>query len=495
METSWENTRKALKDFIGGLTCNKCKKKPVNPRKFVDCGHFFCEACVGGQSQCVRCNTPVQPEQIREDHVVKGLVSDCDEIANVLQMKDLWPNGNKSNNGTSFAASNLKNIKNLNKPNNKGETRLHIACIKKRANQEEAVKALLDAGANPNTKDYTGWSPLQEVVSFGLTNICKLLLEYGAQPNMPGVQNRRPLHDAAIDNRLEEAKLLLKYSAERNVYDDFGKKPIDYCKVGSEMWNILKDESLTADATEVINLNCTLNQSVTQPNTIVLYASDLKSENKSYLQQMAWKYNFKIEPVFKPSVTHVVVEANSENIVDLSLDVMLALLRGCWLINTQWIKLKMDLNEIMNGDLELFEVSGAPNVGVPRRARENAQNPRLFTNCQFYFDVYYPYDVNDKTRLSKTALATLVSEGGGTVLKREPNPSDINENVVPIQIANEPNHSLYRCTHYIIYTPARNEQRVRYNMKHIKSLPVVWLIECIEKFALLDPVQLGLYSN
>ena len=34
-------------------------------------------------------------------------------------------------------------------------------------------------------------------------------------------------------------------------------------------------------------------------------------------------------------MTHVIVEANSENVVQLSYDVMMALLHGAWLLNTE----------------------------------------------------------------------------------------------------------------------------------------------------------------
>lgn len=87
-----------------------------------------------------------------------------------------------------------------------------------------------------------------------------------------------------------------------------------------------------------------------------------------------------------------------------------------------------------------------------------------------------------------------MQEGGGIILKREPNPEDIKtkEQFVPFHIANEPNHSLHECTHYIIYIPEKDEPRIKYNMPHIKTLPLIWLIECIEKFTLVDPLQLGL---
>nr|XP_034179266.1 BRCA1-associated RING domain protein 1-like [Osmia lignaria]XP_034179267.1 BRCA1-associated RING domain protein 1-like [Osmia lignaria]XP_034179268.1 BRCA1-associated RING domain protein 1-like [Osmia lignaria] len=506
MDTSWRNTREALKNFASILTCNKCGSKPIDAVRYTNCGHFFCNQCTVNHSVCIRCNIPVQPVETCNDHLIKNLVSYCSTIAEIIQEKDLWNTTTDVN--TSQILSVPQSVpkassvnyripkKNINKKNDKGETKLHIACIKK---QEDYVKALLTAGANPNTKDHTGWTPLQEVVNFGYTSICKLLLECGALPNTPGAENRRALHDAAMTNRLPEAQLLLKYSASKHVYDIHGKKPIDYCIPQSEMWNILKDENDETNE-EVTFFNSTLNQSfsATQPfNRIVIYASNLKDEDKKYLEEMASKHRIKIASVFGSTVTHVIVEANSKNIVQLSYNVMMALLRGCWLLNTEWIQLGMDIDEILKGDLEVFEVSGVPDKGIPKQARESAQNqnPGLFSQCYFYFALQSnkEYVINDML-LTKDALIKLVQAGGGTVLKREPDPEIIKEKeqLIPFHIANEPTHSLYKCSHYIIYAVQRDEQRIKYNMPHIKALPLVWLIECIEKFTLVDPLQLGL---
>lgn len=88
----------------------------------------------------------------------------------------------------------------------------------------------------------------------------------------------------------------------------------------------------------------------------------------------------------------------------------------------------------------------------------------------------------------------LVREGGGTVLTREPDPEDLKDmsRVIPFHTASDPSHPLHRCTHYIIYMPDKNEPVIKYKMPHIKSLPLIWLIECVEKFTLVDPALLGL---
>ncbi|XP_050471073.1 BRCA1-associated RING domain protein 1-like [Bombus huntii] len=505
MDTSWKNTRDALKDFANMLKCNKCGNEPINATRYTSCGHFFCKQCVGNDSLCIICKIPVQPIETCSDHVIESLVSHCNNIAEIIQERDLWNAATTSNsiqspNRINSTVCNLKYRipkKNINKQNSKGETQLHTACLKGKI-QEDHIKVLLAAGANPNTKDYNGWTPLQEVVSYGYSDICYLLLKCGALPNTPGEGNRTALHEAAKANRLSEAKLLLKYSANKNVYDDYGKRPIDYCEPYSRMWNILKDENELDNVLETTkDLSHTLNKSLSMAfDMVVIYMSDLQEKNKRYLNEIASKNKIKIVSRFQSSVTHVIVEANSENVVQPSYDVMMALLHGAWLLNTEWIQLGMDISEILKGDLEIFEVSGTPIKGIPKKARENAQkqNPGLFNRCYFYFAWQSKNVYANGIQLTKEALIALVQEGGGTVLKREPNPENIKDQglFIPFHIANEPTHSLYKCTHYIIYVPEKDEPRIKYNMPHIKTLPLIWLIECIEKFTLIDPLQLGL---
>lgn len=53
----------------------------------------------------------------------------------------------------------------MDKRNKKGETVLHQSTIK---GNVEAVRKLLREGANPNTVDNAGWSPLHEAAVAGL---------------------------------------------------------------------------------------------------------------------------------------------------------------------------------------------------------------------------------------------------------------------------------------------------------------------------------------
>ena len=65
----------------------------------------------------------------------------------------------------------------LSKKNKKGETPLHAACNKR---NEDLIVHLLDQGADSNTQDHNGWTPLHEVAPYAnCLNIVKLLLEHG----------------------------------------------------------------------------------------------------------------------------------------------------------------------------------------------------------------------------------------------------------------------------------------------------------------------------
>ncbi|KAH0947941.1 hypothetical protein HN011_001479 [Eciton burchellii] len=434
MGDSWINTIDALQDFVNVLLCEKCGFKPVLPTRLINCGHFFCHDCIKSAVTCAKCDIPVQPREMCPDLLVSNLIQNCDIIAEVIDKRDIWNNTknifNASLNTTVSQTICLPQKqfhihKNIEKTNPKGETTLHTACLKKNA---EKVKFLLLAGANPNTKDNAGWTPLQEVVSYGYVKICEILLDGGASPNILGYENSTPLHEAAKCDGIEEAKLLLKHGADKNLCDQYGKKPIDYCK-SEEMRQFLMDASGSFE--EISRFDEALNKSFCAgSNKFVILASHLKAENKKLLDLIATKHKLQVLTMYRSSITHVIVEANEHNVTKLTFDVLFAIVRGNWLLNSEWIQLAQYMDNISDMDLGLFEVGSAPNCGIPKKARHNTekQNPRLFNNCFFYFALQTnaTYQIGDM-QLTKNDLTTLVKEGEGTVLTREPNPEDLND--------------------------------------------------------------------
>ena len=101
----------------------------------------------------------------------------------------------------------------ISKKNAKGETPLHIACIK---GEQDTVLALLQEGATINAKDNAGWTPLHEACNHGHSSVVTSLLEHGALINVPGLDNDTPLHDAVRNHRVDCVRLLLQRGASRN---------------------------------------------------------------------------------------------------------------------------------------------------------------------------------------------------------------------------------------------------------------------------------------
>jgi len=103
-----------------------------------------------------------------------------------------------------------------------------------------------------------------------------------------------------------------------------------------------------------------------------------------------------------------------------------------------------------------------------------------------------------------------IRQGGGQVLTRMPNPETIDQDryeyqsiptsslmidcvvgrcsSVAVPYHTRPDGPLARCSHYVLYDDERAPYRgIKYNMSHLKALPVHWLVDCIHQFRLVDP--------
>lgn len=153
------------------------------------------------------------------------------------------------------AFSLLSKTSNLNEQDSSGLTALHFACLHA---QLRMVKALLNAGANPNIlmtnpenmhenteddseliweehltlqmmqhlKDLGNFSPLHIAVRDRRLHICRLLLEHGADVNIEDFGQCTPLHWASNNGDIEMVELLLAYGAKVNVQDMAESTPL-----------------------------------------------------------------------------------------------------------------------------------------------------------------------------------------------------------------------------------------------------------------------------
>src|SRR4051812_19743569 len=91
-----------------------------------------------------------------------------------------------------------------------GETALHQTC---QAGNLEAVRLLLDAGANPNGVSRLGHTPLGLAVTYGYFDVAKLLLEKSADPDQLIDFGVAPLTPATESGDADMVRLLLENKA------------------------------------------------------------------------------------------------------------------------------------------------------------------------------------------------------------------------------------------------------------------------------------------
>lgn len=90
--------------------------------------------------------------------------------------------------------------------------------------QMNCVELLLNKGADPNCKEFSGRDALSFAVVRGHIDMAALLLEQGANPNAVNVHGETPLQVACKTNQLDMVKLLLLNGAEPEFKNILGGK-------------------------------------------------------------------------------------------------------------------------------------------------------------------------------------------------------------------------------------------------------------------------------
>ncbi|KAK7074714.1 hypothetical protein SK128_018101 [Halocaridina rubra] len=367
----------------------------------------------------------------------------------------------------------------VNKRNAKGESMLHIACIK---GDVEKVKSLLLEGANPNTKDNAGWTPLHETCSHGFYNIAELLLQHGALVDVPGGESEEnPLHDAITQGQIELVKLLRCWGASdtaRNLYGNTPRSLASLC-MGADKLHAALDTPF----------DCSLKRpSFMLPylDKMVLLGSGLNPSQSRTLVQLSKMLGARIASEFSPDVTHVVCCTSDRIVVQKTPTYMMGVASGKWILSHTWMDACLSQGKVLSP--EIYEVYGSKDLAdrdAPCRARINASNmrPGLLKGTQIYLwgSFLEPYR-------NKKAIETLIKAGDGTVLVREPNPES-QDKILKVPYHAQPDGMLVKCSYIILYQDGPVEPQIKYNMEHIKTLPFSWFKKCIENFALLNPLK------
>ncbi|XP_019945749.2 BRCA1-associated RING domain protein 1 isoform X2 [Paralichthys olivaceus] len=357
------------------------------------------------------------------------------------------------------------------KKNHKGETLLHLSAIK---GDLEAVKELLDQGADPNLKDNAGWTPLHEACNLGHMAVVEALISKGALLNTPGYENDSPLHDAVRNGHPAIVKLLLQLGASQNVLNLHGKRPADYA-VSVEMLEIFQE---AAEGTQFANTSFSPSASLTavsectrRDELVVCLPSKLPQPAQLQLAKLGELLGGKMTDTFSGTVSHVVVP---EGHMPTTYSTLLGLLAGCWVVRYSWVEASLQAGKWMP------ETEHEAGEG-PQRSRLNRCSllPPLFDGCFFF--LLGSFKAPTKDRLTK-----LLREGGGQLLSRQPKPdSDVTQTLSAAAYHALPGSDQALCTQYIIFDPQGPHKPKVVRRGKVWSTPSTWIINCIAAFQLL----------
>jgi len=103
------------------------------------------------------------------------------------------------------------------------------------------IRALLDHGADVNSVDNNGWTPLMVASDWGQTTLIELLLNKGANINAKKTDGKTALMIAAEGGKSEGVELLLKNGADLRAKDNLGKTALmlarDYYRKNEKILN------------------------------------------------------------------------------------------------------------------------------------------------------------------------------------------------------------------------------------------------------------------
>jgi len=418
------------------------------------------------------------------------------EIASVLQpikkpSRLSLPDGKKAKKGRVRAAttsgqpvaslnatlnqSTTTGVSSLEKKNKKGETQLHAACAK---GSLETAETLLSQGATPNTQDHAGWTPLHEAATSGRLDLARLLLEAGGRPSVPSKEERvTALHDAVGSGQVKMVKLLVAKGADRDARDSKGNTPRDMAvRVGKEMLDVLENtlvEVLEEDFMETIlqpqDINICLGLKV---------AANLKLVKT--LAETAVKLGCrKPSSQLTENMTHLLVEGEEE---ENNVQLLTALVLGVEIVNTSWLLESGNQGKVMS--CLQYRCEGKGEEGAKKgRGRRASKQPGLLAGIHFFLTGGF-----EPPCMTKVEIQNIVKMAGGKLITREPDPE-----FIPSQEATVPHHALTSSSiaftsHVILYMAGgKREPMLKYNMKHVKTLPVTWLVSCITSGCVVDP--------
>lgn len=99
----------------------------------------------------------------------------------------------------------------------------------------QVLEVLLQSGANVNTSDVCGLSPLHRASVSGYIDIAEILTQKSAGLNIKSVAGETPLHCASRNGHLRVTQLLVQHGADVASKDNHGRTPLHYACISGNL--------------------------------------------------------------------------------------------------------------------------------------------------------------------------------------------------------------------------------------------------------------------
>ena len=266
--------------------------------------------------------------------------------------------------------------------------------------------------------------------------------------------------------------------------------------VDEETKKLMEETECDMGDTEQREMDDTIRMNASEdPEHYVLFCHGLSSSQKAEIcKTKDKKFDFVVASKMTEEVTHVITNLDEETRkCSPDLIYLTSILMGKYVVDFSWFEKSSEFGTGMHEDeFAAKGCRGSPiDALASSKSNANTGKPKLFDGCYIYLlgqfkkDPYWP----------KYDIMNLLKSGGATILKREPDPEGIppDEMKIPYHVGYGSTSQLSQCAHFIIYQegPKETEPEMKYNMDHIKSLPMAWLVECIKCFSMVDPTLFG----
>lgn len=144
---------------------------------------------------------------------------------------------------------------------------------------------------------------------------------------------------------------------------------------------------------------------------LVLCGSALSADEKFLLVEFATMCGATVTKAWNPNVTHVIAATDGSGACSRTLKFLMAILKGIWILKTDWIKACMQSKCPVYEEPYEIGVDSHGCCDGPKTGRLRALNnaPQLFNGLRFFF-------TGDLVLTNKAYIQDLIIAGGGTII-------------------------------------------------------------------------------